>query len=103
MDATGHQPVVVVDSEWDDRNPAFGEMPDGTLLLAYAEMHTYRRDGAFDWNAGPSLTFYVRSSDSGKTWSQKHIISTPWPKRIAIRQTSGLQERYGITESVSNT
>lgn len=71
-------PVVAIDSEWDDRNPALGQMPDGTLVLAYAELHGYRPDGTFDWNAGPCLPFFVTSSDGGLTWSQKRPLSAPW-------------------------
>ncbi|MEK6249434.1 MAG: glycoside hydrolase, partial [Planctomycetales bacterium] len=50
---TWSKPVVAIDSEWDDRNPAFGQMPDGTLVLAYGEAHSYRPDGVFDLAAGP--------------------------------------------------
>lgn len=76
---TWSKPIVAVDSPSDDRNPAFGQMPDGTLVLAYAELHGYRPDGTFDWNAGPCLPFYVTSSDGGKTWSAKRPLTTPWP------------------------
>jgi hypothetical protein len=73
------KPVVAIDSQWDDRNPALGQMPDGALLLAYAELHAYRSDGTFDWNAGPCLPFFVTSSDGGRTWSQKRPLPAPWP------------------------
>ena len=76
---TWSKPVAAVDSQWDDRNPALGQMPDGTLVLAYGEVHSYRPDGAFDLSAGPYLPFIVTSSDGGRTWSQKRPFSAPWP------------------------
>jgi hypothetical protein len=76
---TWSKPVVAVDSPWDDRNPAFGQMPDGTLVVAYSEAHSYRSDGTFDLSAGPYLAFYVTSSDGGRTWSAKRPLPEPWP------------------------
>lgn len=76
---TWSKPVVAIDSKWDDRNPAFGQMPDGTLVLGYAEAHSYRADGTFDWTVGPYLPFVVTSSDGGKTWSEKRPFTAPWP------------------------
>jgi hypothetical protein len=76
---TWSKPVVAIDSPWDDRNPALGQMPDGTLVLAYGEAHSYRPDGTFDLAAGPYLPFLVTSSDGGRTWSQKRPFPTPWP------------------------
>ena len=70
---------MAVDSPWDDRNPALGQMPDGTLVLAYGEAHSYRADGTFDLAAGPYLPFVVTSTDGGKTWSSKRPLTAPWP------------------------
>jgi hypothetical protein len=75
---TWSKPVVAIDSEWDDRNPALGQMPDGTIVLGYMELHGYRSDGSFDWNAGPSLPFFVTSGDNGGTWSAKQPLAAPW-------------------------
>ena len=76
---TWSKPIVAVDSPWDDRNPALGQMPDGTLVLAYGEAHSYRADGTFDLAAGPYLPFFVTSGDGGRTWSAKKPFSGPWP------------------------
>jgi photosystem II stability/assembly factor-like uncharacterized protein len=76
---TWSKPIVAVDSPWDDRNPALGQMPDGTLVLAYGEAHSYRPNGSFDLAAGPYLPFFVTSSDGGCTWSAKHAFAGPWP------------------------
>ena len=76
---TWSKPVVAIDSPWDDRNPALGQMPDGTLALAYGEAHSYRPDGKFDLKAGPYLPYVVTSNDGGRTWSPKREIIAPWP------------------------
>jgi len=72
-------PVVAADSPWDDRNPALGQMPDGTVVLAYAEARSYRADGTFDLHAGPYVAFLVTSRDGGKTWSAKRPLESPIP------------------------
>ena len=76
---TWSKPVVAADSEWDDRNPSLGQMPDGTLVLAYGEAQSYRPDGAFDLAAGLYLPYIVTSADGGRTWSPKRPFLTPWP------------------------
>jgi hypothetical protein len=76
---TWTNPVVAADSPWDDRNPAMGQMPDDTLLLAYAEARSYRTDGAFDLKAGPYVAYIVTSSDGGRTWSAKRKLDVPIP------------------------
>lgn len=84
---TWSAPVVAIDSPWDDRNPALAEMPDGTLVLAYAEAHSYsetppdlvQADGTFDPTAAPYVPYVITSSDGGRSWSQKTLFSAPWP------------------------
>ncbi len=71
---TWSKPWVAIDEEQDDRNPAFGQLKDGTVLLAYCIASGYdatglkfvgaRKDRGFD---GVYLT---RSTDKGKTWSK---------------------------------
>lgn len=75
---TWSEPVVAIDSEWDDRNPALGQMRDGTLVLAYGEARSYRADGTFDLEAGPYLPFMVTSDDGGRTWSAKREFWAPF-------------------------
>jgi hypothetical protein len=75
---TWSAPHVVVDSEWDDRNPAFGRMPDGTLVVAYAECRCYNERGEWDPNAGDFVPFTVASSDGGRSWSEKQPLETPF-------------------------
>lgn len=100
---TWSKPVVAIDSPWDDRNPAFGQMPDGTLVLAYGEAHSYRPDGTFDWKAGPYLPFLVTSNDGGCTWSEKQPFTCPWPndaspygKIIVCKDGTALMSIYKV-------
>lgn len=75
---TWSSPVTAVDSEWDDRNPALGQMPDGTLVLAYGEARSYRPDGTFDLEAGPYLPRLVTSADGGRSWSESREFWAPF-------------------------
>ncbi|MBL8173829.1 MAG: exo-alpha-sialidase [Bryobacterales bacterium] len=71
---TWSAPWTAVDGEFDDRNPAMGQLKDGTVVLAYAIASGYdetglrfkggRNDRRFD---GVYLVF---SKDNGKTWSK---------------------------------
>ena len=71
---TWSEPGVLVDSPWDDRNPAIVTLKDGKLLVIYSEASTYQEDGTFSFNAGNYKLFAVESSDNGKTWSAKRAI-----------------------------
>lgn len=67
-------PWTAIDESQDDRNPAFGQLKDGTIVLAYAVASGYdesglrfkaaRNDRVFD---GVYLIF---SKDNGRTWSK---------------------------------
>ncbi len=77
---TWSAPRVLVDSEWDDRNPAFGQTADGTICLAYAEAQSYNARGEWDPSAGGFVFFYVLSFDGGETWTPKKPLLTPFPE-----------------------
>ncbi len=85
-------PIVAADSPWDDRNPALGQMPDGTLVLAYAEARSYRPDGTFDLKAGPYLPHLVSSADGGKTWSAKRPLESPIPNASPFGKIAVLKD-----------
>lgn len=70
---TWSAPWTAIDEQFDDRNPAMGQLKDGTIVLAYAITSGYdaaglrfakREDRVFD---GVYLIF---SKDNGKTWSK---------------------------------
>lgn len=70
---TWSAPWTAIDEKFDDRNPAMGQLKDGTIVLAYVIASGYdetglrwakREDRVFD---GVYLIF---SKDNGKTWSK---------------------------------
>lgn len=71
---TWSAPWTAIDEQFDDRNPALGQLKDGTIVLAYCIASGYdesglrfkggRNDRIFD---GVYLIF---SRDNGKTWSK---------------------------------
>ncbi|MCC7493760.1 MAG: exo-alpha-sialidase [Fimbriimonadaceae bacterium] len=69
---------VLVDSGWDDRNPALGCLSDGSLVCAYSEAQSYNAEGKFDHQAGLYLGKVTRSTDGGRTWSAPQPLATEW-------------------------
>ncbi|MFC1717744.1 exo-alpha-sialidase [Candidatus Poribacteria bacterium] len=99
---TWSEPAVIVDSEFDDRNPALGQMPDGTIVMAYAEASTYNEKGEFDTSVGAYTKYYVRSTDSGKTWSEKRLLpyspiknGSPYGRIVLLPGGTALMPVYG--------
>ncbi len=72
--ATWSPPAVVADSEHDDRNPALGCSPAGTLVLAYQRMGCYDADGVYRPElrradgSRPVEVVITRSADAGLSW-----------------------------------
>lgn len=71
---TWFKPWTAVDGPEDDRNPALGQLADGTIVLAYAVLSGYEADGLKLSGKREDRVFdgvYVmRSKDKGKTWSR---------------------------------
>lgn len=76
-------PAIVADSERDDRNPALGTSPDGTLLLAYHRMNCYDEQGRyvpdrFAGRYGDAIEVVTtRSTDGGLTWEAPTPLAIP--------------------------
>ena len=67
---TWSSPRTVVEGPHDDRNPAMGVTPDGTLILAYAILKGYQPDGTLDGAQRFFDGVYVmRSRDGGQSWT----------------------------------
>ena len=61
------KPETIIDTPWDDRSPAFLELPNGTILCSF-----FMYSGA-SIKEHPELahrTCVIRSFDKGKTWEQ---------------------------------
>ena len=71
---TWSKPTVIVDSKWDDRNPAAFVTKDGRIVVIYSENSAYKPNGDYDKSVGTFDLFQVESSDEGKTWSTKKPI-----------------------------
>jgi hypothetical protein len=75
-------PAVIADSDRDDRNPAFGVTPNGTLVLAYIQMGCYAEDGSLSWVSHddpnrPIDAMVTRSFDNGLSWENPYPIDVP--------------------------
>ena len=100
---TWTRPAIVVDSAWDDRNPAVGVMRDGAIVVAYGEASTYNAKGEFDLSAGAYTPKVVRSTDGGRTWSAPVIVdarpirnASPYGRIVTLDDGTALMSVYGI-------
>jgi len=72
---TWDAPVTIADSERDDRNPALGIAPDGTVVLAYHWQGNYDEDGMWKPELGKQDTRVVYSSDGGRSWQNDILMN----------------------------
>jgi len=69
-------PRLVTASQTDDRNPAFCQLKDGTLLVAFARIWGYE-NGLWQRDKMRCELLITRSIDTGKTWSAPTPIDVP--------------------------
>ncbi len=103
-------PWTAVDGAEDDRNPALGQLRDGTVLLAFAVARNYDESGRNFKGPRAARVFdgvYVmRSRDNGRSWSPpvrseaihssyvgKGVVS-PYGKIVQLRDGSALMAVY---------
>jgi len=68
--ASWSAPRTAIDAKnVDDRNPAFGQLADGTLVLAFARYDMAQSRSTGVWSA--------RSADGGQTWDEPTQVSPP--------------------------
>src|SRR5882724_5430375 len=67
---TWSKPWTVVDGPEDDRNPALGQLRDGTLAMAFATLSGYEADGLKRGERKFDGVFVMRSQNGGKTWTK---------------------------------
>lgn len=92
---TWSEPQTVVDSSGDDRNPAFGQLRNGDIVLAYAVLHGYDATG-LKLSKVPSEreaegVYVLRSSDGGKTWTKPELSQATHE----IQKNGGSVSPYG--------
>ena len=106
---TWTMPQIVVDGPNDDRNPAFGVAPDGTLVLAYLVAYGYppnkseaelRKIGPANFLRGSGI-YIIRSHDHGMTWDAPTMINifrgpypSPYGKILTLDDGSMLMTLY---------
>ncbi|MBD3173610.1 MAG: hypothetical protein GF320_00400 [Armatimonadia bacterium] len=95
------EPVTVVDSQWDDRNPGFGQMPDGSLVLGYAECQAYDEEQKWDPSAGAFILKVMRSAD-GNTWGEPRdldhpfgSVASPYGRIVTLSDGRSIMSVYG--------
>ena len=100
---TWSKPVLVADSPFDDRNPAFGQAKDGTLVVGFwrSAKDSYK-DYERDDPAQPVSTWVTRSTDGGRTWSDPSEIDvrdigygSPYGKMLTLPDGMMLMNIYG--------
>jgi hypothetical protein len=100
---TWTKPAVVVASAVDDRNPAFGQAEDGTLVVGFWRTARYDSQGRYNNQLDkPVNTRVTRSRDGGTTWSEPMEIEvkdigwgSPYGKILTLPDGAMLMAVYG--------
>ena len=99
-------PNILADSEDDDRNPAFGVSPHGTLILLYHRQHNYDAGGNYQGRTQvadrrPVVMMATRSLDGGLTWEEPYPLSidalpagSPYGKIVSLADGTLLASIY---------
>ena len=102
---TWSPPAVVADSDFDDRNPAFGVSQAGTLVLSYHRQGNYDEEG--NWRRPAAIeerrveVKVTRSHDGGLTWETPYRLGvdelsagSPFGKIVALADGTLLMPIY---------
>jgi hypothetical protein len=101
---TWSTPNVVNDSPVDDRNPAFGQDANGSLVVGFWRTARYDDQGKYApaRTDKPVNTWVTRSHDAGKSWDEPAEIDvreigygSPYGKIIVLPDQSLLMPIYG--------
>ena len=76
--ATWSEPILVVDTEEDDRDPHVTQLANGDLIVSYFTSRYYTEDGN---NKRDCDVFVVLSSDGGDTWGEPIHVDTPYSEK----------------------
>ncbi|MCX7425371.1 MAG: sialidase family protein [Planctomycetia bacterium] len=89
---TWSDPMLVVDTPEDDRDPHVTQLANGDLLVSFFDSVDYTEDGK-PKNRGES--YVVRSTDGGKTWGKPEAVTTPY------QDTAGIGRRVFVSGPVT--
>lgn len=78
---TWSDPILVVDSPEDDRDPHVTQLANGDLLASFFDSVYYTEDGKRKRRAE---TYVVRSTDGGDTWGDPEVVTTPYQDKAGI-------------------
>lgn len=100
---TWTKPSVVAQSSVDNRNPAFGQAQDGTLVVGFWRTANYDEKGRYNPKLNrPVNTWVTRSGDGGKTWSEPAEIDvkdigwgSPYGRILTLPDGALLMAIYG--------
>lgn len=94
-------PSVIVDSDEDDRNPAFGVTVDGTLVLSYMRQASYTDERKYEPQLANSDVCVMTSTDNGLSWSNPVVLDrqtyprmSPFGRIITLRDGTSLMPIY---------
>jgi len=73
---TWTMPRIVTASQTDDRNPAFCQLRDGTLLVAFARVWGYE-NGLWRGDRMRWQLLVTRSTNEGRNWSDPELLEVP--------------------------
>jgi hypothetical protein len=97
------RPTLVIDSPLDDRNPALGQVRDGSLVVAYLRLAKYDEQGRYNTKLDKAdSTWVTRSEDGSKTWGESTPIDvsdigwgSPYGKILTLPGGDMLLALYG--------
>jgi sialidase-1 len=101
---TWTRPTVVNDSPFDDRNPAFGQARDGSLVVCFWRTARYDEKGQYDdrLTDKPVSTWATRSDNGGRSWSSAAEIDvsdigygSPYGRMLTLPDGTMLMNVYG--------
>ncbi len=79
---TWTMPRIVTVSETDNRNPAFCQLKDGTLLVAFVRVWGYE-NGLWRGNRMRWQMFLTRSTNKGREWSMPEPLEVPFKGAVS--------------------
>lgn len=95
---TWSAPVTAIDSDVDERNPAIGQMPDGSVVLAGMTAAYTLEKTVTAARCGVKIT---RSQDGGRTWEPPQVLDiapfesgSPYAKIIVLPDGTALLPIY---------